>query len=556
MRSGCALVAVLSLLVSLSAGPQTPARGQRRAAQRRPITAKDKSKSSVRVASRAPLVPLRTITIIIAVPKDASVIRNTKRLTQVVRGVVLKEGDLIKSSAAGNIDIRIGDIGTVRLKPRTTLQLAQLLQKGKQPADSSSTRLKLNDGTLLVRLRALKGQSRFVIDTPSATAAARGTSFLVEQTNNTALVAVKEGQVAVARPRTPQQELLVGAEQKALIKEELPSAPQPITEIEQKRLQELDELTKALDSETDQLIAQVDALIGRKQYDQAESVAQFAQERAWSRKNAVRAAARILRVHRERDGDLTPQIAPDSWAVITAYVAAADAAPADRKDIDQWEQAARRLIGEDAPSTWLIHFTAVRQRLTPPRYMAPERLTLVEQLIRTETDPLIGLYLRQFRGTCLWATGVHRQAYQQFKEIVDDPRSPRQLKLEAIIPLAEVANKIPEESVDYPPRKRYARMLVQLAQPPNTRERDIYLAVGYMATDQPLLAEPHARRVYSDPKSGGWKTVIGFNLPRTFHRLGNRDRTVYWGEYFLKHIPDASQNLVDNVRQWLKEARR
>jgi formylglycine-generating enzyme required for sulfatase activity len=136
----------------------------------------------------------------------------------------------------------MGGQGTVRLKPRGTLHLKTLLHQSKNDPNTQDTRLKLDSGTLLIRLRALRGQSRFIIDTPSATAAARGTSYLVDAQPAVTDVVVAEGTVGVSLPAAPDKELKVGADQQASVAGVLPEAAQPITPARQGDVQELRQL--------------------------------------------------------------------------------------------------------------------------------------------------------------------------------------------------------------------------------------------------------------------------------------------------------------------------
>jgi formylglycine-generating enzyme required for sulfatase activity len=174
-------------------------------------------------------------------PKDAVLLRKGKKIAA-KKGTVLLPGDVLKGSRTASIDVQLATQATLRLKPKGTLNLKTLLRQSRNDPETQDTRLKLDLGTLLVKLRALRGQSRFLIDTPSATAAARGTSYLVEVGKAQTSVVVGEGVVGVVVPADPGVELKVEAQQQATVRDVLPPATEPVRPVYQRQLQELQRL--------------------------------------------------------------------------------------------------------------------------------------------------------------------------------------------------------------------------------------------------------------------------------------------------------------------------
>src|SRR5207237_1100331 len=127
-----------------------------------------------------PPAPTALQATVIAYPKGSSILRNGKPLSGAGKGTVVKRGDVLKVGKGGTLDLRVGDQGTLRYDPGSVARFPTLLYQDPQDRDTQTkyTRVRLDLGTVLARLRPLKGKSRFVIETSSAVTAARGTSFL------------------------------------------------------------------------------------------------------------------------------------------------------------------------------------------------------------------------------------------------------------------------------------------------------------------------------------------------------------------------------------------
>lgn len=109
-------------------------------------------------------------------------------------GDILKKGETIKTKA-GHADIGLSDNSAVRIGENTTLILERALDLTK---GCSVVRMRLSSGRLLARLEKLTSSDSFEIQTPTAIASVRGTSFEVTADTKTTSVFVSEGSVQSA----------------------------------------------------------------------------------------------------------------------------------------------------------------------------------------------------------------------------------------------------------------------------------------------------------------------------------------------------------------------
>ncbi len=100
----------------------------------------------------------------------------------------LKAGDVLRTNAAGTLSIVFADRTQVRLGRNSTL-LVRAIQDGRPSA------VQLQRGRLWGR--APRGRSNFAIETPSATAAIRGTEFAIEVSDYLTQLSVFEGSVEI-----------------------------------------------------------------------------------------------------------------------------------------------------------------------------------------------------------------------------------------------------------------------------------------------------------------------------------------------------------------------
>lgn len=120
--------------------------------------------------------------------EDIQLVSVTAR-RQLVAGQSLKAGDIIRTNASGTVAIVFADQSQVRLGRNTTLEVRQVTR-------GTPSQLRLQSGRLWGR--APTGRSRLGIETPSATAAIRGTEWTLEVTDKKTALIVITGEVALS----------------------------------------------------------------------------------------------------------------------------------------------------------------------------------------------------------------------------------------------------------------------------------------------------------------------------------------------------------------------
>ncbi|EPE84665.1 sigma factor regulatory protein, FecR/PupR family [Leptospira noguchii str. 1993005606] len=108
------------------------------------------------------------------------------------RGDLLNESDIILTGAGGALDISLTDSSIVRVKENSKLILKQLRED-----NGFQIKINLASGRVLNIIEKEKKTSNFYVETPSAVAAVRGTSFEVNASENESMVFVVEGTVEV-----------------------------------------------------------------------------------------------------------------------------------------------------------------------------------------------------------------------------------------------------------------------------------------------------------------------------------------------------------------------
>lgn len=107
----------------------------------------------------------------------------------------LKQGDMIQTGANSIAKLRFADASTTIIQPNANVQIQQSFQYAGQ--GDLVTQLKLNEGRTEVLANPNRNtNSRFQIETPSAVAAVRGTSFRVGAEGDLALQETLAGEVA------------------------------------------------------------------------------------------------------------------------------------------------------------------------------------------------------------------------------------------------------------------------------------------------------------------------------------------------------------------------
>ena len=109
----------------------------------------------------------------------------------------IKTNDIISTDNDGRVELKWADGTRVKMEPNTNLAVKEANYNMARKADNSQ--FLLNRGTIFVRIvKALKPQSKFEIETPTAKAAVRGTIFMVKVEKGRTEVAVHKGAVRVS----------------------------------------------------------------------------------------------------------------------------------------------------------------------------------------------------------------------------------------------------------------------------------------------------------------------------------------------------------------------
>jgi hypothetical protein len=104
----------------------------------------------------------------------------------------LRPGDLVRTGAGSMLAIQLGTESVIRVDADTSLIVSSIM-------DEAGTRLNLERGRVLSRLRHLSKGTDFRISTKTAIAAVRGTEFSVTSGAQESVVAVNDGTVDVTK---------------------------------------------------------------------------------------------------------------------------------------------------------------------------------------------------------------------------------------------------------------------------------------------------------------------------------------------------------------------
>lgn len=107
----------------------------------------------------------------------------------------VKEDDIVTTGSNSFCDIKIGK-SILRIKSDSSIRLSQLRKNG----DFEKTQIELSTGKILCKPKKLLKEENFLVKTPTAVAAVRGTQFSVETDKlNTTRIKVFNGEVKVAK---------------------------------------------------------------------------------------------------------------------------------------------------------------------------------------------------------------------------------------------------------------------------------------------------------------------------------------------------------------------
>lgn len=119
--------------------------------------------------------------------------------------MILKTGDEVYTKSNGRVDIQLQNFGLIRVNPGSVVSLGKVIQQA-----NSRVKIDLTVGQVLCKLEKIKKGDEFAVETPTAVAGVRGTTFLVEtDKNKKSQVAVENGKVEVASKKDPEKKAVV-----------------------------------------------------------------------------------------------------------------------------------------------------------------------------------------------------------------------------------------------------------------------------------------------------------------------------------------------------------
>jgi hypothetical protein len=104
----------------------------------------------------------------------------------------LRKDDVIKTGLDSFMVIQLGRESLVKIEPASTVRLSSIM-------DEATIKLDLARGTVFSRVKNLKKETSYMVQTKTSLAAVRGTEFSVSSGEGRATVAVNEGSVEVHR---------------------------------------------------------------------------------------------------------------------------------------------------------------------------------------------------------------------------------------------------------------------------------------------------------------------------------------------------------------------
>lgn len=167
--------------------------------------------------------------LLVAFDEKSQVIRDGQPLKELQIGTELRTGDTLVSKGTSPMDIWVGRIATVRVRPGGELLVKEAIDNLRGVAGASGVELEVIQGAALSRVRLLDRNSHFRMSGVPVLTAARSTGFQVEviKAGERARVTVGEGTVTVASSKDPNKTLEVKSGQSATFEPALPASGSP-----------------------------------------------------------------------------------------------------------------------------------------------------------------------------------------------------------------------------------------------------------------------------------------------------------------------------------------
>lgn len=132
--------------------------------------------------------------------------------------MLLSSGDVITTSKSSRIDVQLENYGLIRINQNSKIELNKILGQANQKVN-----VKMESGQMLCKLKKLDKENEFNIETPTAVAGVRGTTFLVQsqEDGKNSEIAVDEGKVEVINKNEPEKKSIINPNETAKIENKI-----------------------------------------------------------------------------------------------------------------------------------------------------------------------------------------------------------------------------------------------------------------------------------------------------------------------------------------------
>lgn len=132
--------------------------------------------------------------------------------------MLLESGDKISTSQHARIDVQLENYGLIRINQNSEVELDKIFDTVNQKVN-----VKMESGRILCKLKKLDKASEFNVETPTAVAGVRGTTFLVDskEDKKNSEIAVDEGQLEVTSKNEPEKKSIVNPNETAKIEKKI-----------------------------------------------------------------------------------------------------------------------------------------------------------------------------------------------------------------------------------------------------------------------------------------------------------------------------------------------
>ncbi len=146
-------------------------------------------------------------------------------------GDILKPSDVIITGKDGSVNVIIANVGVLKIKRNSNISLKDLLVQ----QEGANAKLKVSAGRVILGLKKLQKNSTFEVETPTAVAGVRGTTFMVsvqkedthafpyfvnvaKKKNLVTKIAVLTGKVELINPKNENESYMITALKEATLK--------------------------------------------------------------------------------------------------------------------------------------------------------------------------------------------------------------------------------------------------------------------------------------------------------------------------------------------------